>query len=115
MNTPEKERLPEGKSPSDGCGECEIDYIRHGAREMQAFQTKENNDLRTELAAQALQIAGLLASNKEWGEKYETIEKEMLDYKNLLLEVIGDVTVDDWTHRITRVIKKYLPTPTDKP
>lgn len=75
----------------------------------------DKKQLQCEITTQAIQIAGLLASNKEWGEKYETIEKEMLDYKNLLLEVIGDVTVDDWTHRITRVIKKYLPTPTDSP
>lgn len=37
-----------------------------------------------ENATQSIQIAGLLASNKEWGEKYAAIEKEAMEYRKEL-------------------------------
>lgn len=86
--------------------------------------------LNTDLSTQAIQIAGLLASNKEWGEKYEAVEKEMRTDAKFRQEmyyawVEGAATVNDYTPHSAFPYadifniwfdKRYpSPTPTDSP
>lgn len=73
---------------------------------------------RTEGEANSIQIAGLLASNKEWGEKYIAMEKEMLDYRRELVELKLYLDQEGYVQRVRwlqELLDKYpSPTPTNK-
>jgi hypothetical protein len=47
------------------------------------------------------------ASFKKMNDLFDLKIKEAEDYKNLLLQIMSDVTEENWDHRIRRVLAKY--------
>lgn len=67
------------------------------------------HDPRQHLSVQAIQIAGLLASNKEWGEKYLAVELEMLDYRAPIKLITQGwwFVPDDLAKQARELLEKY--------
>lgn len=67
------------------------------------------------IAAKETQIAGLLESNKEWGDKYVRTQQEANDYLNELNIITGDMPDNStMVARIRKTLSKYISSPIDK-
>lgn len=73
------------------------------------------SELQSDLAAKETQIAGLLESNKEWGNKYKAVQEEVDDYLEVM-NIVSDSLPENFTlvTLISKTLKKHISSPIDK-